>query len=536
MKLEDLLKDTGNDKKRFAFYRGCIYKKDVNEVKELARVLDISIGKKSVNALCFQIGRRLAALEVFRLETERSLKEEKARVKKHLLGVRAKDADRTNIQHVRVSPKKLGTNPRSQPVSIPRRREGRRENTEASAAVIPFKPCMEKSKNVTGQLMELTYMRRPNLHTMPIWAVFRLRGYCCNVFDLQWLMQKNKLSPLTEIEMAALRQHLHMIEAHIAKGEMKRFLERQASVHPKAYQTAHFLSLLGIHKLPVLDETKIRKVIKKEAGRSPKGFTFHRNFIKSYMVMETVSVATQNPVVNTYNELFKLIPASKKFIRDLCHSISNVPEERFFLKESLTGEHRFDTGGFQPVTLGLTKTTCDNLSAFDTNHICCSKIEIRSGMTVSETSRTIVHELLHAELHERRAHPLNPKTSRSMSMDNKFEEGICVLAEFLWTGLHQKAHGENFRRTPVTDQYFQRLSAASMVDDFGNETTVQKDARKQAFEVKYNSGFAVALSSMVTNALTFEELLHFYVKHGIFPIRKRGMSRQTAGNGTRKTK
>ncbi len=237
---------------------------------------------------------------------------------------------------------------------------------------------------------------------------------------------------------------------------------------------------------------------------------------KNYQLSKrSVSSTTQN--VNAISDV--LINAGKKFVDELAQSYFSVPNGAIYMQKSIKDDHHSDSGSITYRTLGVTRTTCDNLGAFHQG--CCSKIIVIEGLPKPVFRRTLIHELIHAELHERRMHPLQTKLQRSASQDQRFEEGICVLAEFLSVGLGLNPKAKHFTRSGVTDEYMDRFASKHLIDEFGREQRVQADSTKQNHEAKYSSGFAHALSSMVSNGFTYDELFNYYIKHGVFaPSRK----------------
>mgnify|MGYP003609506354 FL=1 len=191
----------------------------------------------------------------------------------------------------------------------------------------------------------------------------------------------------------------------------------------------------------------------------------------------------------------------KRFVKNICQSWSIDRIKTIKMVDDIKTNHDQDNGQASYITLGITHIKCDNHSVFDTELKTCSEITIKRNQPISQFRRTLVHELIHAELHERRQHPLNVHTTVN-SNSSKLEEGICVLVEFLAAGLGFNANNTEFQRTVVTDEYMRRLETASNTE----------------YEKNYESGFALALTSMVKNKVDFLNLLNYYVFNGDFIV------------------
>jgi len=380
------------------------------------------------------------------------------------------------------------------------------------------------------QILELSLHRKPTISTFPNWAIFTINGTCFNIFDLQYLITKKKvnLSPCIERH---IHSKLQFILDHFNHEDklVKLFLERQSSVPENSYNFQPILMLLReqtkssptVPILPIKSNKKSssNKYVKRSSNIK---FTFKKNFISKYYDLPIRQTRTNmdNVISNVTDDIsLKNINLCKKFVRDLCSSTSrHVYKNEMNIqikKEDLKQPHYSDDGSFNIITLGFTSIKCDKKSAYDPSHNC-SFITIKE-LPIHMFRKTLVHELLHSEIHERRVHPLQLQTQRSMSQSEKFEEGICVLAEFLASGLGFNSNEKEFTRTKSTDEYMQKLLCETYIDTFGNEIGLQPNTCKFEFQKKYCSGFAIALQSMVKNNLTFLELLNYFIIHGVFP-------------------
>lgn len=456
--------------------------KDINAARRTARELNIHVGKQTFNALCVQIGTKLKQLEV-----KKEIEKEKRRLQEQI-----------------------------------RLQEEQRLKEEINEIETKMEDILSPCEDNNGKIFELTYMR-PDLPRFPKWAQFYLNDNCVNIFDLKYLLSNKKLINVSSDIKSEINWYMDNIHKYVDKYELKAFLTRQNSIDEKAYQIQHFQSAIGI--LPSThDPQRGMKLIKIsnnprfEPSLNENMFKFYNKFIQIYFDLPKEGYKPQKNelIIEIDNSVENIIKKCKKFVNDLCGGLSVVAKVPVYLQKSISDTHVSDDGIVLD-TIGVTKTSCDGKSTFDDSHSTCSKIVIKSGLTKGAFSRTLVHELMHAELHERRSHPLILRSFPRPANDSKFEEGICVLTEFLFIGLKGDPFNKVFTRNGVTDEYFMRLKAEKLLSEFGHETYAEiTDLKKYEYEKKYLSGFAHALNGMIKQKFTFEMLLTVYIKNGYF--------------------
>lgn len=378
-----------------------------------------------------------------------------------------------------------------------------------------------------SEILELSLQRKPNLEKFPNWATIVIKNKCFNIFDLDHLIYKKKIELPNRVQ-AELKNKINLVLEHFDPSDLlvEKFLKRQTSVKAIQYNYSPILMSLKeyvvVVQVPKIKKSSFKAKKRLSTPKEPKmKFRFPKNYIRDYYTYPVTTIPQPNndnitditSVIATRN-----IKLCKEFVYNLCggnHGRHVEPNNDFDIKlrKEIKEMHLLDDD-VTLNTLGYTSITCDKKSAFDASHNC-SKIVIKESPP-NIFRKTLVHELLHCEIHERRDHPLLPQTTRSMSDSNKFEEGICVLAEFIACTLGFKSDGV-LKRTSATDEYMQKLGCIDYVDNFGTKK-VYKSEKRFEYEKKYCAGFGLALESMTRNNLTFLELLESFITHGIFPI------------------
>lgn len=507
----EILEFYGNDQ----FVRAC-KAGDLKLMSRLAAELHIPRKGQTNTALCVQIARRLLQnmlgtddwtnLEPFHSSISKRKREETYDEVDEENDTRNRKVNISNNRY-----REYGNDAPSQKDNNTMNQSEALRKTKMTVDV-DIKDCPDDA----GQnVIQLSYLRSPTYDVFPRWAIVKINNKCVNAFDVLYAIKKAKIQDHPYVDKDFSVAYRTYIKSHVNAKEMSRFNKYITSIPETAYQLENFLIRIGIKKFVSKPANLLPQV--KINPSTDTSFRFKSDFLKIYHSIPTQKTSsTHVPVTKEHllsHNIQKHLSACIRFVSTLTNSTSKFSTSIFSIVQNLrTSSHLSDDGEQQLDVHGVTISNCRKMTAWGDP---CSIIKIKSGLVVPEFRRVAVHELIHAELHERREHPLVPKTQRKLATDHRFEEGICVLAEFLSAGLGFNAEQKNFIRTNITDDYHERLTCMKYMDEAGNTTLLRSALNDHT--IKYCSGFAIALNSMVSNEMTFAELLEFYLKNGSFP-------------------